>query len=140
MIGDCMFRMTVALGSLLVLALSTSGTPGGPLSYLCEITSYLPADGEAGPEDWVAENAMDTPVAIDRASGMVIHPYIGNSTFLHREVLDPGSEEWGFKVIAYSSPQPNRHLRYVEAQEYAEGPEKPFLAVSDDVAYAGTCQ
>jgi hypothetical protein len=75
--------------------------------------------------EWIGENAKETTVAIDRQTGIVIHPTIGNAQFQlwgNIEVIDAGSSDWGFKVVAISPDGgQHRNFRYYEVQEYASG-------------------
>jgi len=81
---------------------------------------------------------METTVAIDRKTGRVIHPVIGNTSFNYVTLLNEGSDSWSFKVLADSGK--GGHVRYYEVHEYDEGAAKPFLAVSDGIVFAGECR
>ncbi len=76
---------------------------------------------------------MEDTVAIDRVTGRVIHPVIGNTSFNNVTLLNEGSASWGFKAIADSGE--GGHIRYYEVHEYDEGASKAFLAVADGIAF-----
>ena len=77
---------------ILIATALTIGAPhqlaAGPYSYICEITDYalLPALpgllGASGNIEPFGEDAKEDSVAIDRRTGIVIHPLIGNTNFL----------------------------------------------------------
>lgn len=81
---------------------------------------------------------METTVAIDRDTGRVIHPTIGNTVFPVITVLNRGSDQWSFKVMADSGE--GGHVRFYEVHEYVEGTVKPLVAVVDGIAFWGTCR
>ncbi|MEJ8563418.1 hypothetical protein QTO30_20775 [Yoonia sp. GPGPB17] len=92
--------------------------------------------------DAVAEmrfmDAQRTAMTIDRETGRVIHSSLGNTSFNHIMILNSGSSDWSFKVIADSGQGGN--IRYYEVAEYVEGPDKPLLVVADGGSYWGMCQ
>jgi hypothetical protein len=121
-----------------VLALLPGVPNAGGGSYVCEIDGFqLPPAQDAELLEWVGELAMETTVAIDRETGRVIHPVIGNTSFNDITVLNRGSGSWSFKALADSGD--GGHVRYYEVSEYVESAEKPFVVVADGIAFWGTC-
>ncbi|MFG6552462.1 hypothetical protein [Sulfitobacter sp. 1A16808] len=122
---------------LILTLLAPNSLMGGPSSYICEITDFNIPGGDVENREWVGEAAMETTVAIDRKTGRVIHPTIGNASFTNVTVLNEGSPSWGFKVLADSGN--GGHIRYYEVHEHDVGATKAFLAVSDGIAFIGRC-
>lgn len=123
------------LGLLLVFPQSLMA---GLSSYVCEITDFRIPGTDTENEEWVGEAAMETTVAIDRKTGRVIHPTIGNTSFNNVTLLNEGSASWAFKSFADSGE--GGHIRYYEVHEYDEGPVKTFLAVASGIAFFGECR
>ena len=123
--------------TLIVLPQSPSA---GPTSYVCEITGFqIPPAPDAELREWVGKEAMKTTVAIDRMTGRIIHPVIGNTSFTHVTLLNRGSRlAWNFKALADSGD--GGHVRYYEVHETVPDPKKTFLAVADGIAFWGTCE
>jgi hypothetical protein len=129
--------------SLLALAVALLPSTGnaGPFSYVCQIEGFqAPPGQDTEGSRYFGEMAMGTPLNIDRDTGRVIHPVIGNESYHTADVtlINRGSEGWSFKAIA--GAEFSGHIRYYEVHEYEDGPDKPFLAVADGVAYWGTCR
>jgi len=124
---------------LLGLLLATPhGLVAGPSSYVCQITDFkIPGTNTDGRE-WVGKTATETTVTINRRTGRVIHPIIGNTNFNNVTLLNEGSASWGFKALADSGE--GGHVRYYEVHEYDEGAVKAFLAVADGIAFFGECR
>jgi hypothetical protein len=136
MLPEFMILRTVAAAAMAIFpSLSTAG----PTSYSCEIEGFKisPAEGSEQLE-WVGMNAMKTTVGIDRMSGRVIHPSIGNTSFNEIKLLNSGSSDWSFKVVADDGN--GGWVRYHEVKEYWLGLDKPFLAVAEGILYWGSCR
>lgn len=134
-------KAVVAVAAV-VAFLAPSPLLAGPTSYFCQITEFHQPPGSSPNTAWVGEHAMKQPVAIDRLSGRVIHHWIGNTGSAVVRVLDPGSPDWSFKVIAQVSADTDTHkqARYYEVHEYMPGRRKPFLAVADGDIFMGHCE
>jgi hypothetical protein len=136
MLPEFMILRTVAAAAMAIFpSLSTAG----PTSYSCEIEGFKipPAEGSEQLE-WVGINAMKTTVGIDRMTGRVIHPSIGNTSFNEINLLNFGSSDWSFKVVADDGE--GGWVRYYEVEEYSASVQKPFLAVADGILYWGSCR
>jgi hypothetical protein len=115
-----------------------------PFSYICTVQSYHDPEGPNDGSDWLGKMAMETTVAIDRRTGAIIHPVLGNTGYRKTTVLDFGGEEWSFKVLSESGHLPNDppiggNTLYVEVEEFDEGFQKPFVAIQGGTAYLGYC-
>lgn len=131
-------RKVQTAGAFLLAAACALPVWAGPTSYICTITDFL---GPPGMPIGTAEMAAETTLAIDRITGRVIHPILGNTSFPFIEVIDPGSDEWSFKVFARSAADgPHMHVWYYQVDEYETGLVKPFLAVGEGFAFVGSCE
>lgn len=121
--------MFVRLTAAIAVAATPFTVSAGPSSYVCDI------DGchTAIPPDAIGEMAMETPLAIDRTTGLAIHPVIGNNNHNEVTLLNRGSADWACKVIADSGGGGN--VIYYEVQEYVDGPDKPLLVIAGGIAY-----
>jgi hypothetical protein len=85
-----------------------------------QITDFKIPGSNTKNREWVGETAMETTVAIDRATGRVIHPIIGNTSFNYVTLLNEGSAlAWSFKALADSGAGGN--VRYYEVHEHVLG-------------------
>lgn len=133
-----MTTRTSAFAVMIGVVATAQWAEAGPTSYTCTLMSFQQPPGVLSNTDWVGKEAMKTQVGIDRATGRVIHKWIGNTSLSDIHVLNPGSKDWGFKVIA--SDGIGGSVSYYEVQEYAEGERKPFLAIAHGIAYFGWCE
>lgn len=123
---------------LVFLLIAPHHLVAGQSSYVCQITDFQIPDKNIENMDWVGETAMETTVAIDRKTGRVVHPVIGNTSFNSVTLLNEGSRSWAFKALADSGQ--GGHIRYYEVHEQDEGAVKTFLAVADGIAFFGECR
>jgi len=121
-----------------LLLIAPHGLMAGSSSYICQITDFKIPGTNTKDREWLGETAMETTVAIDRKTGRVIHPVIGNTNFNNVTLLNEGSASWSFKAFADSGE--GGHVRYYEVHEYDEGEAKPFIAVANGVAFLGECR
>ncbi|MBF9029773.1 hypothetical protein HKCCE3408_05135 [Rhodobacterales bacterium HKCCE3408] len=124
-----------ALPACALIVTVPCASDAGPYSYICEIEGFFTAIDSIA---WLGDEAMETSVAIDRDTGLVIHPVIGNSGISDVTLLNRGSEDWAFKVIADTGGGGN--VVYHEVLEYVDGSDKPLLAIAGSIAYWGTCR
>jgi hypothetical protein len=126
---------------ILWIAITSHTLPSfaGPTCYSYEIEGFEipPAEGSEQLE-WVGINAIKTTVGIDRMTGRVIHPSFGNTSYDEINLLNSGSTDWSFKVVADDGD--GGWVRYYEVSEYKLGLVKPFLAVADGILYWGSCR
>lgn len=121
-----------------LLLIAPHSLVAGPSTYICQITDFKIPGTNTEDREWLGETAMETTFAIDRKTGRVIHPVIGSTSFNNVILLNEGSASWSFKAFADSGDGGN--IRYYEVHEYDEGAAKPFLAVSDGIAFFGKCR
>lgn len=73
-----------------------------PSSTCCEIEEYRPAD-EASSGHF-AQEAMSSPIAMHRITGRVVHPWVGNTSFLEVILINRGSNTWSFRSVTRNGP------------------------------------
>lgn len=130
-------KATAAVYLVFGIAVS-SQCQAGPSSYTCSIENFHSPSSMSKSFDWIGQQAMKSQVGIDRNTGRVIHPVIGNTSFNEVTLLNRGSANWSFKALADSGNGGN--VRYYEVHEYSDGAAKPFLAVADGLIYFGWCE
>lgn len=128
-------KLTIVI--LIAAVMTLSATAGHAASYRCEIEKVSHSDSDPTAE-WQAETAKKFNVVIDRVSGKVFHPTIGNESFKTIVVLNKGSSENSFKVLSISASR--IWIRTYQVQEFVEGNKKPFFAAIDSFAVFGTCE
>lgn len=132
--------LKAVLGVLVMLMAAAPVAKPGTTSYICQIirtASLIPDETSK----WFADEAKKNTAAIDRKTGRVIHPVIGNTNFAAIEVIHAGSSQNSFKALAQTLPgRRGNFVRYYEVREFHEGFQKPFLAVVDSTVYFGTCR
>ncbi|SMX25242.1 hypothetical protein [Boseongicola aestuarii] len=128
-----------ALFALALLFLPGIGL-AGPSTYTCEISDYREIDGDT--DNSLAEFAMESSVAIDRATGLVIHPTLGNSVYDKVELLSFGSSGWSFRAVAITEGFDGKGGpgAYYEVKEWEDGPKKPMVIVDGGVVFFGECE
>jgi hypothetical protein len=110
------------------------------VSFVCTIEGYYPPSSTTE-----ALGNKDKPIYVDRYTGEITHPWLGNTYYSNIVLLSSGFGGWGFKVISFS-PRPDTPTaggvasHYVEIETFAEGKGKPFAAISSGVNYWGTCR
>ena len=73
-----------------LILLAASSLHAGPTSYICEITGHgYHAERPPAPK---LRGLAEDPLTIDRMTGRVIHPALGNTFMARLEILDPGGE------------------------------------------------
>jgi hypothetical protein len=105
--------------------------------YICKIVTvgFLQDDGTLefrAKDPWVGMT-----FAVDRGSGSIIGDAASTNGW-HAQVLDPGSEGQGFKMIATTSAL--IHVQYLDVAEYVPGAVKPFVLMDDTTVKTGTCE
>lgn len=110
------------------------------VSFVCSIEGYYPQS------DFTARFVDDEkPIYVDRYTGEITHPFLGNTYYPNIILLSSGFGGWGFKVISFS-PRPKTpseggvHSHYFEIITFENGETKPFRAISDGVNFWGTCR
>ena len=74
---------------------------------------------------------------VDRVSGRVMGDVFANHDAQRVEVLDPGSNQQAFKLLAVFGP--NISVDYLQIKEYHVQAAKPFTGMSQGKAYTGVC-
>ena len=95
--------LAVALASPALMLVQTAGAANaGPSSYYSEIEEFRLVDEVSSGH--FAQEAMSSPIAIDRKTGRVVHPWVGNTSFLEVILINRGSDSWSFRSVAHSGP------------------------------------
>lgn len=137
--------------SLLAIFLMTCfAAPVSAYSMRCKLLGAKSvADNGMLEEHVLLELLVEDEIILDRQTGKVFHPEFGNESYEYREILDSGSSQSSFKVIAYSklsSPRMSgengfRNFTMFTVSDFAEGHEKPFLAISGGLSMGyGVCK
>lgn len=74
---------------------------------------------------------------VDRSSGRVMGDVFANHDAQRVEILDPGSQQQAFKLLAVFGP--NISVDYLQIKEYHLQGAKPFTGMSQGKAYTGVC-
>lgn len=138
-----MKRVAEKLTFLLGVFLVCKGAFASELAYTCEVvnTYSLKDDGSLGASVW-DKDYKGKEFSISRITGeivgLVIPTVLANST----KVINKGNDEYSFKAIAvfdsvnkpFSSgnedSESTTNIQLLEIQEFQDGEEKPFVAVS----------
>jgi hypothetical protein len=138
------FLASVATAASLIAQLSAAAA--APFSYICTIQSYHNPEGPTAGVVFFGELAMETTMAIDRRTGAIIHPVLGNTAYRKTTVLDFGDKEWSFKALSESGHNPNEpnpiggNTVYIEVAEFTDAIQKPFIVVQSGTVYLGYCE
>jgi hypothetical protein len=144
-----MFRFLAAFAWVIPVNFASAEVPL-PKVFHCDIKQVyeVSSEGLIEPSEkfWQDTHSRDQLV-IDREQGRVLHPYFGTTNYQESLYIDPGSNEWGFKMFAYSmalQPDPiedrNAVATFVQVFTYIEGPMKPFIAMESSNFVTGLCQ
>lgn len=140
----CKSERKLAIGAILACFLFTASRAfAGAETYVCQIYGFnAPSTDEGGA--YIGKMAMDAVLVIDRKTGRVSHPTLGN-TYMDVTLLDYGTSDWGFKLISESkknggAPSGGRHVLYIEVKEFEGSREKPLAIISEGVVYWGACK
>jgi hypothetical protein len=105
--------------------------------YVCHIDAFsrLQNDGTmiSDPKDPIVGKEF----TVDRRSGKILGRYLSSNGF-DTEVLDTGSKQQSFKVIAKNSFG-FTHIMYLEIMEFSDQFSKPFLLTAGSAVYSGRC-
>lgn len=110
----------------------------GPVSYSCEIEGFRGTVGHPEVSQAWAELHADTTIAIDRTTGQVIHPGLGNINFDSINLIHPGDDERSFAAVAVAGG--GNTVFFYEVQEWVESDQKPFTIVGRFNVYWGNCR
>ncbi len=117
-------------------------------SYRCTFTEVFTVSPAGDREENALRDYLLSQVAVvDRKTGKVFHPEFGNEFYKERKILDSGSKDSSFKVIALSGQNSTRadgqlfqNVSYFQINEYIEGQDKPFVAVAGGTIGIGFCK
>jgi hypothetical protein len=139
-----MNRPVMAAKALALILSTVSSTNAAPFSYICAIEAFHGHMDDEERVNFLGNLAMKTTVAIDRRTGALIHPVVGNTSYRTTTVLADGDESSAFKLLSESGTAPDElsggNIIYAEVEEYAKGARKPFLLIDSGIAYFGYCE
>jgi hypothetical protein len=82
-------------------------------------------------------NQSSQQFVVDRLTGRIMGDVFDNQDAKRIEVLDVGSDQQAFKLLAVFGP--NISVDYLQIKEYHQQADKPFTGMSQGKAYAGMC-
>ena len=102
--------------------------------------AYFRTDGgELAPVDEGFRFLVGQQFTVSRETGRLFgdltHPFGAQVT-----VIDPGSSEQSFKVVATSNRVQYDYLHYLDVQEFVESEDKPFFYRGAIAIWTGTCR
>ena len=136
-----MLKLRAAIiGVTTTFTLSTSAG-AGLTSYTCTIEGFNTIAPESN--QWLLEESQSETIQVDRRTGQVYHSRLGNSMMRNIYLLNEGDGDWSFKVFADSGRGPNNiaggSTHYFQVDEFIQSFTKPFIAVSNGMAFWGSC-
>jgi hypothetical protein len=133
----------IILTSTILLAMIARPCIAAPNSYECTVSSEFSLSEDGYLNDPDLEIYTGTQFFVDRKSGIVQGNRISNSNFPTKEVLDPGSDYSGYKLIWISKDlgfSTKIHtVHYLRVEELVESYLKPFILIYMGRIVAGTC-
>jgi len=121
---------------------TASSSFAGRFSYTCVISHVYDLDNKGGLEkSSFHDQAKGSQFSVSRLSGVIIGPYL-TTELGTTSVVNSGSEDYSFKAVALfdsvNKPLSNgdetheytSKVQVIEVQEFVEGEEKPFIALS----------
>lgn len=126
----------IVLSALFTVLLS-SRAYAAQEGYVCHIDAFSRLQNDGTMNLDTTDPIVGKEFTVDRRSGEVLGRYISSNGF-RTEVLDAGSKQQSFKVIAKNSFG-FLHIMYLEIMEFSDQLSKPFLLVIGSVVYSGRC-
>lgn len=122
---------------------SSHGSIAGELAYTCRVIhAYdLEDDGSLKTSNW-QKQFIDGEFSVSRVTGEIIGTVIPTLLANSTKVINTGNKEYSFKSIAEfdavnkplsegnEEAESTAGIQLLEVQEFIEGPEKPFIAIS----------
>lgn len=128
----------------LILTLAGGAALAAP-DYRCKEERIHNAAGEAG-ESFVHQERntfLGREFSVERRTG-VMSGALKNNYISRPQVIEPGSSENSYKVVATltrdQSTGGGSVIFTLIVNEYVDEPQKPFVFLSNDVAYFGRCR
>lgn len=140
-----MFRV-LALSVTFAFASAALGAAEGdgvhPGIFICNAVnvSELSAEGTLANTNFAKAIAVyESRFAVDRSNGVAVGGPFGTWDAKDVQVLSPGTETEGFKVLWLANAA-YTHLKYLSVKSYVEGNQKPFLGITGDMVITGLCE
>jgi hypothetical protein len=136
--------MYIPLSVLAIVSLMSCGTAAAAPDYRCNVERIHNAAGE-GKDSWVHQERktfVGKQFSVDRRTGVMSGALKNNRT--EPQIIDPGSRDNSFKAIAtFRKGQvmgSGTAVFTLIVEEHVDSPVKPFVFLSNDVVYFGTCK
>jgi len=135
------FVLFVLLSFCTLVSLFAGKVYAGQEGYVCTIAKRhsIENDGtlDSAVRTPIVKKILESEFTVDRQSGKIIGVYVSTGGY-KTEVLDIGSKQQSFKVLARSAFG-FLHVMYLEIQEFSDEPYKPFVLIDGSVIYTGRC-
>lgn len=131
------------LPCIFVFIFASSDSFAGSLSYTCVISHAYDLNNNDGLEkSSFYDQGKGSQFSVSRVSGEIIGLYLTTVLATSITVINSGSENYSFKAVALfdsvNKPLSNgdetdeytSKVQVIEVQEFVEGEEKPFIALS----------
>ncbi|QPD02489.1 MAG: hypothetical protein Nkreftii_000263 [Candidatus Nitrospira kreftii] len=126
----------IVLSALFTMLLS-GGVHAGQEGYVCRIDAFSRLQNDGTMNSDTKDPIVSKEFTVDRRSGKILGRYLSSNGF-DTEVLDAGSKQQSFKVIAKNSFG-FLHILYLEIMEFSDQLPKPFLLIAGSAVYSGRC-
>ena len=110
--------------------------------YVCNAQTVLELSESGALEhsDFAKALAMhQSRFAVDRKTGVVEGGPFATVDAKDGRILSSGTDQEALKIV-WLTNAPYNHLKYLWVRSYAEGPQKPFLGVTENIVVTGTCE
>ena len=135
--------MKIVKSLLVFVALLTSNASFSASDYICTIDRPSIADGDSGNlYEMYVKNYVGKDFTVSRNTG-VMSGALKNSYVTSPKIIDIGSSENSFKVVTTMMKEEGigngSTVSALNVSEFNESVNKPFLYMTNDMAYFGTC-
>ncbi len=137
-----MIRLQFLLALVVAATVTTSLAHAGT-DYRCTVERVYDADGDKSPLiDGQRKLYIGKEFTVDRRSGVMVGA-LKNSYVTEPVVIDRGSEDNSFKAVTTMRRDQGvgagSTIYALVVKEYVEKPQKPFVFLTDDTVYFGSC-
>ena len=130
-------RLLISIFALVCLQVSAQAAEE---KYTCTIERGFSLGPSGLSRDRRVLSALETRTfEIDRRSGAVTGSVLENLQY-SAEVVAPGDADNSFQVYWIVRGRAGSRVRFIEVQEFEDGPQKPFRAIVQNWTYTGVCE